>query len=410
MALNIRALKHDFRFRTGFLIANSKIVDIEVKINANELMTLSIKLAPPNDLDISFKDDIDLKIGYDDSDVPPISSPYPTLSQALGSSGANVQTLQKLLKEHGYFTIATNTTFGPTTDSAVRAFQTSNGLTSDGIVGTNTWNALFKNSSYYSLDFGKFYIDSFRKRNEFFIADAINYDFAGKSNAPVSYSGQTFNAVVSSIASDFGFGTVLTSGSTYIVGTSATTGGPCIHTGTSKLDALFKLGTLYGHSNFIFSGKVYSWFYSNFWSDPEVPLVLDTELLDLERSQTTVDTTRVLDSVQWRLPSPGVFTPSTFTNVEYGDTTDLRSEGYYENSTAAFARLQGFAIIATSQIKSLKIKTYGRLGAAWLPGRVISVGNQDGTSSKWVIRNVTHNYGSNGFTSSFDLQSLNITS
>lgn len=409
MTITIKVLKHDFKFRSGFLIANSKVVDIEVKINSNEIMTLSIKLAPPNDLDISFKDDIDLKIGYSDSDVNPITDPLPTLSQALGSTGANVQILQKLLKEHGYFLIATNTIFGATTDTAVRAFQTSNGLVSDGIVGSLTWNALFKNSSYYSLDFGKFYIDSFRKQNEYFIADAICYDFAGKTNAPLTYTNQTFNAVVGSIASNIGVGTVLTSGSTYIVGTTDDSANQCVHSGSSVLDALFKLGTFYGHSNFIFAGRIYSWFYDRFWTDPEVPLILDTELLELERSQTTVDTTRVIDTIKWRLPSLGQFTPSTLTSVEYGDTTDLRGDGFYENSTSAYARLQGFSIDALKRIKTLSIKTYGRLGAAFLPGRVILVGNQDGTASRWVIREVTHNYGSAGFTTSFRLQSLNIT-
>jgi N-acetyl-anhydromuramyl-L-alanine amidase AmpD len=63
----------------------------------------------------------------------------PTLKK--GSKGNDVKTLQQKLKDLGY-TIIVDGDFGVGTDKIVRQFQTDNKLTSDGIVGKNTWNAL----------------------------------------------------------------------------------------------------------------------------------------------------------------------------------------------------------------------------------------------------------------------------
>ncbi len=61
----------------------------------------------------------------------------------LGSTGANVTELQRLLKQHGFFNHPTfTTTFGPVTDTAVKAFQKARGLKVDGVVGPRTWNLL----------------------------------------------------------------------------------------------------------------------------------------------------------------------------------------------------------------------------------------------------------------------------
>lgn len=53
-----------------------------------------------------------------------------------GSRGAYVVTLQKKLN------LQADGIFGPLTEEAVKEFQKANGLTVDGIVGTNTWNKL----------------------------------------------------------------------------------------------------------------------------------------------------------------------------------------------------------------------------------------------------------------------------
>lgn len=59
-----------------------------------------------------------------------------------GDRTSAVLYLQKLLLSYLYPITSLDGIFGAETERAVRAFQTENGLTSDGIVGRNTWNAL----------------------------------------------------------------------------------------------------------------------------------------------------------------------------------------------------------------------------------------------------------------------------
>lgn len=58
-----------------------------------------------------------------------------------GATGADVQYLQSRLTAFGYW-LAVDGIFGPGTESKVRSFQSSNGLTPDGVVGPMTWAAL----------------------------------------------------------------------------------------------------------------------------------------------------------------------------------------------------------------------------------------------------------------------------
>ena len=70
--------------------------------------------------------------------------PEPIQPWPLVSSGAHdhpVRTLQHLLRAHGK-NVGVDGVFGPATEAAVRQFQTSRGLASDGIVGPHTWSAL----------------------------------------------------------------------------------------------------------------------------------------------------------------------------------------------------------------------------------------------------------------------------
>lgn len=64
----------------------------------------------------------------------------PTLRQ--GDTGTWVSELQRELTQLTFYSGVIDGVFGSMTDTAVRAFQTNNKLTADGVVGRNTWSAL----------------------------------------------------------------------------------------------------------------------------------------------------------------------------------------------------------------------------------------------------------------------------
>ncbi|MEU3653439.1 peptidoglycan-binding protein [Streptomyces sp. NPDC032161] len=68
---------------------------------------------------------------------------WPVLVYALrrGSSGSHVRALQTVLNKHGAG-LAVDGGFGAATDSAVRAYQSLNRLSADGLAGPRTWEAL----------------------------------------------------------------------------------------------------------------------------------------------------------------------------------------------------------------------------------------------------------------------------
>ena len=71
-----------------------------------------------------------------DAPVTPTPTP-PSLQRGFKGSDA-VRTVQKRLKELGYYNGSADGDFGPATEAAVKAFQRANGLTADGKVGKQT--------------------------------------------------------------------------------------------------------------------------------------------------------------------------------------------------------------------------------------------------------------------------------
>ena len=72
-------------------------------------------------------------------------SSYPMIKY--GAEGDAVEKLQTRLKELGYFDGTVGGNFGTITRTAVMAFQKAASLTADGIVGSNTWAALYASNA-----------------------------------------------------------------------------------------------------------------------------------------------------------------------------------------------------------------------------------------------------------------------
>ena len=70
------------------------------------------------------------------------SNPVTWPSVRQGDSGEAVRSVQYLLRHRGRTELTPDGVFGPMTDTAVRWFQTNNGLTVDGVVGSQTWPVL----------------------------------------------------------------------------------------------------------------------------------------------------------------------------------------------------------------------------------------------------------------------------
>ena len=71
----------------------------------------------------------------------------PTASLRSGDKGTDVKTVQKRLKELGYYKSTIDGKFGKTTVSALKAFQEAHGLEADGVAGKATYAVLFGESA-----------------------------------------------------------------------------------------------------------------------------------------------------------------------------------------------------------------------------------------------------------------------
>ena len=75
---------------------------------------------------------------------PTVWPPFPDVVLRRGMNGPSIRQVQERLNELGANPrLTTDGAFGPLTEGAVMNFQRANGLVPDGIVGPNTWNALF---------------------------------------------------------------------------------------------------------------------------------------------------------------------------------------------------------------------------------------------------------------------------
>lgn len=108
-----------------------------------------------------------------------------------GSSGDDVKELQRTLNAHGY-SLDVDGVWGDNTDAAVRKYQKQNGLTVDGIVGTNTWGSLLGGNkttpttptepkSYSDIDLSK-YDSGYQKSDDIIAAEKKKTDMENAVN------------------------------------------------------------------------------------------------------------------------------------------------------------------------------------------------------------------------------------
>ncbi|MBR5785933.1 MAG: peptidoglycan-binding protein [Clostridia bacterium] len=66
------------------------------------------------------------------------------LSKGKLRKNPQIYTVQRLLKQMGYYDMDIDGAFGEGTEKAVKTFQAKQNIVADGIVGMNTWNKLLK--------------------------------------------------------------------------------------------------------------------------------------------------------------------------------------------------------------------------------------------------------------------------
>ena len=80
----------------------------------------------------------------------PTATPVPTpVVLSYGSTGIDVEAMQRRLKELGYYTGKIDGKFGQGTYDAVRLFQSQHGLQADGVAGSQTLNKLYSGQAHY---------------------------------------------------------------------------------------------------------------------------------------------------------------------------------------------------------------------------------------------------------------------
>lgn len=105
----------------------------------------------------------------------------PSVTNSSDKSYSYVRAIQTIVKYWGV-DINNDGNFGPATKSAVQTFQSAYGYSSDGIVGSGTWNALYnrlyaeEDTGLYSVEYTIIKRDGTRTNTHFFSSD---YNSAG---------------------------------------------------------------------------------------------------------------------------------------------------------------------------------------------------------------------------------------
>lgn len=114
---------------TGVYVGNGRIVHASTGVIESKITTAWTHYALPKGL-------------YTSAEIK-AAGPMPYLTTLRkGSKGDMVKELQTLLQKKGYYTGEIDGNFGTATLDAVKAFQRDMGLTVDGVVGDQTWEAL----------------------------------------------------------------------------------------------------------------------------------------------------------------------------------------------------------------------------------------------------------------------------
>jgi hypothetical protein len=400
--LTIEQLRHSLTFQKGAstIDGTNNLVSAEVVVGANKNTKCTLVIS--TDQTAVVGDSFNLKLGYGSSLWTLPSKP----TLFLGSSGSDVLLLEGLLKQHGTLMQNPGSNFDSDTRNAVILFQQWYGLTADGICGPATWSAVYRNTAATPTEPGRFYIDSFRRTDESITIDAVHLKINNVTNAPVTQVGLSLINSVADCGTRLNYPVVPDSTGTFLVGTGASPVEVVENKSTtSAVDLLFGTGLMYGNFHFLWDDRIFSRWFRTYWDEPSLPLIQDTHILDFERASTTIDSPRELKNILFK---PSTFYDYTISYTTYGSTLDLEGEGYHQDATAATRRLRGATIEGIRNVASIRLTTYGRLGASWLPGRCIAVGNLDGSgfANYWVIREHSLRYSAAGFTSSLLLQAM----
>jgi len=400
----IEQLRHTLSFLKGTttIPATGALVSAEVSITANATTKCNLVLA--EDVGVGVGDSFTLTIGYHSSlwTVPS----KPTLS--LGSSGADVLLLEQLLKSHGALLQAPASTFDSDTRAAVILFQGWYGLTADGVCGALTWAAVYRNSHLTPINTGRFYIDSYRRTDELITLDAVQLKIPNVTNSPVTQVSLTYTASIADCGVRLGYPVIPDATGTFQVGTAPNPQQNVENkSSTSAADLLFKTGQTYGNYNFIWDDRIFTRYFQAFWTEVSPVLIYDTEILEIERANTSIDAPKRLTNIQWKA---NLFYNYDIPYTTYGYTQDFASEGYQHEEAAATRRLRGATIEGIKDIASVRVSTYGRLGNAWLPCRTVRLYLQDGTINvnSWTVREHILRYSASGFTSSLLMQAMQV--